>query len=240
VDGGKQGIGYYPAGASRLNCDRRKKEIHCESIGPLSLEYKDYRLKTTGKNEEGRFGSFEPGLCLFADRKKGEHDVFQNREGRLMYHQRKLLRTGLRNEPMLGFLVQLYGRVISLCLISNEGKGRPDLELVVLGFPYVLLVVRPYERTGPRVERFVNQLDAEGKATHSPNAPPMCSRCKNILNGITLFPIFTTEGRVLCQSICATHPPEPPSLVSELEEEALWSFPGFHNLVCPPMNLDSV
>ena len=64
-----------------------------------------------------------------------------------------------------------YGGVISLCFISNDaqktGARQADLELVVLGFPYVLLLVRPYKRTGPRVDRFVNQLDAEGTKGHS-------------------------------------------------------------------------
>lgn len=136
------------------------------------------------------------------------------------------------------------GRVISLRFISNEAwitETRPDLEPVVLGFPYVLLLVRPYKRTGPSAKRSVNQLDTADKIAHSPNAPPMCPECKNTLSGITLFPILTTEGRVVCQSICATHPPELSELVSELEEdEAHWLFPGFHTVVCPPINLDSV
>ena len=44
--------------------------------------------------------------------------MFQKREGGLVNGQRKLLRTGLCNQSVLAFIVQLR-KQISLCFISN-------------------------------------------------------------------------------------------------------------------------
>ena len=143
--------------------------------------------------------------------------MFQKRERGLVNRQRKLLRIGLCDELVVAFLVQLR-KQISLWIISNSDARTesPDLESVILRLPHVLLLVRPYKRAGPAGERSVDVLGSKEKVTHSPNAPPTRSRCKNIFNGIALLPILTTEGRVLCQSTCAMVLSSP---ASELEED---------------------
>jgi hypothetical protein len=152
---------------------------------------------------------------LFPDDQEGEHDVFQKRERGLVNRQRKLLRIGLCDELVVAFLVQLR-KQISLWIISNSDARTesPHLKSVILRLPHVLLLVRPYKRTGPTGERSVDVLGAKYKVTHSPNATR--SGCKNIFKGIALLPILTTEGRVLCQSTCAMVLSSP---ASELEED---------------------
>ena len=163
----------------------------------------------------------EPWFSLFSNDQEGQDDVFKEREGRLVDDQRIPLRTGLCDEFAPAFVVQLRKR-ISLCFVSNgiwKTETSSDLEPVILGFPHVLLFIRSYKGATPRAERPVNQPDANIEVAYVPNAPPIDPECKNMLNGITLLPILTTEGRVLCQSTCATNRPALSSFA--LEDDAL-------------------
>ena len=165
-----------------------------------------------------------------------------------MDSQRKLLGTGLGDEPAFGFIIQLPSKhqilYYSSRFISNRQTAIESSPQAGYSSISTNIVPRSALQTSESYETSVTLVKGPGVregVTHSPNVPRACSWCKNMLNGITLFPILTTEGLVLCQSICATYPVEQSPLVFELDEDdGVWILLGLRTVVCPPMNLGSV